>query len=314
VLAQLAADAPTNSRAWQAMPEWYWHSAFTDARPASTVLWSIPGSGPDGGGADAAGTIAAANRHALLSTMTIGLGHSMYIASDQTWRMRQVGGQNLHDRFWGQVLNWAVGSDLPAGGKYVRFGTNQPAYDQTQPVIVTARVLKDDLTPYTGLSFSAVARAAEDAPGTVEARFSPMESPGYYQATLGGLPIGDVEISLRGGEVERLLNNDPSVTLKTLVIRVFPTLNAERQNMNTDAAMLENIARAGGGFSVDAGYADLLLSRLPKIEHKETSVYQLGFFTDPRAPGTYWAHWGFFCLFVLLITVEWIVRKAAGLV
>ncbi len=90
--------------------------------------------------------------------MPVGLGHSLYLASDQTWRLRQVAGENLHDRFWGQVLNWAVGSDLPAGGKYVRFGTNEPAYDQTQPVIVTARILHEDLTPYTGLGFSAVAR------------------------------------------------------------------------------------------------------------------------------------------------------------
>ncbi|HEY4329250.1 MAG TPA: hypothetical protein VGN88_05905 [Phycisphaerae bacterium] len=123
VMAQLAGDPASNSRAWSAMPDWYWHSPFTQAKPAATVVWSI---GDDGPGA--VGTIAEANRHALLSTMTIGLGHSLYLASDQSWRLRQVGGANLHDRFWGQVLNWAVGSDLPAGGKYVRFGANQPTY------------------------------------------------------------------------------------------------------------------------------------------------------------------------------------------
>ncbi len=314
VLAQLGTDTSANSRAWQGMPQWYWHSNFTEAKPAAAVLWSIPGLGAAAGEADPIGTIAEANRHALISTMTIGLGHSLYLASDQTWRLRQVGGLNLHDRFWGQVLNWAVGSDLPAGGKYVRFGTNQPTYEQTQPVVVTARILKDDLTPYTGLGFSAVARPKQGAGGTVEANFSPMESPGYYQATLAGLPIGDEEISLKGGEVERLLSSDPTVTLKTLVIKVFPTQNLERQNMNTDAAMLEAIARAGAGYSVDAPYAGLLLSRMPKIQHTETSAYQLGFFTDPDASGTYWAHWGFFGLFVLLLTLEWIVRKMTGLV
>src|SRR5205814_9703483 len=115
-----------------------------------------PAPGP---AAAAAGSGAEANRHALLATMTIGLGKSLYIASDQTWRLRQVGGANMHDRFWGQVLRWAVGSDLPAGGKYVRFGASQPVYDQTQPVVITARVLKDDLTPYTGVAFSALARS-----------------------------------------------------------------------------------------------------------------------------------------------------------
>jgi hypothetical protein len=265
--------------------------------------------------------IALANRHALMATMAIGLGRSLYLSADQTWRLRQVGGANLHDRFWGQVINWAAGSDLPAGGKYVRFGTNQPTYEQTQPLIVTARVLRDDLTPYTGLSFSAVARPVRggggggDAPAnTVEARFEPMESPGYYQATLSGLPIGDDEIALKGAEVERLLNGDPSVTMRTILIKVLPTMNAERRNMNTDPTMLETIARSGGGFSVDGEYADILLSRLPEIERQEVSILQLGLFTDPGAWGTQVAHWSFLALFALVITVEWGVRKWVGLV
>jgi len=91
-------------------------------------------------------------------------------------------------------------------------------------------------------------------------------------------------------------------------------MNAERRNMNTDPAMLEAIARAGGGFSVDGQYADLLLTRLPKIEHTSTSVYQLGFFTDPSAVGTRLAHGIFLALFALIITLEWGLRKRAGLV
>ncbi len=341
VLAQLGAEAGSNGLAWQNMPLWYWHSPFTDAKPAASVIWSIselaggnrggagggagggiggaegvPGAGqvrPEGGGREVFGALLDANRHALLSTISIGLGHSLYIASDQTWRLRQVGGLNLHDRFWGQVLNWAVGSDLPAGGKYVRFGANQPTYEQTQPVIITARILKDDLTPYTGLSFNAVARPVRGPQNMVQARFEPMESPGYYQATLSGLPIGDDEISLAGAEVERLLNTDPTVTLKTVLVKVYPSMNAERRNLNTDPAALEAIARAGGGFSVDGQYADMLFSRLPKIEHTEISIYQLGFFTDPAAMGTKVSHGLYLAIFALLITLEWALRKRAGL-
>jgi len=319
-LAQLEGDAASSSRAWSRMPSWYWHSPFTEAKPAATALWAISDTGA-AGAADPLGSMALANRHALIATISIGLGHSLYLASDQSWRLRQVAGENLHDRFWGQVLNWAVGSDLPAGGKYVRFGASQAAYDQTQPVVITARVLRDDLTPYTGLPFSAVARPAHTLSGqtgntgpAVEASFEPMQSPGYYQATLGGLPIGDVEISLKGTEVERLLNNDPTVTLHSLLIKILPVMDAERRNMNTDPDMLEEVAEAGGGFSLDLPYADVLLSRLPKIEHKETSVLQLGFFTDPEALGTRWAHGLFLLFFAMVITFEWAWRKKAGLV
>jgi hypothetical protein len=41
---------------------------------------------------------------------------------------------------------------------------------------------------------------------------------------------------------------------------------------------------------------------------------QIGFFTDPSAPGTKWAHWGFLAVFATLLTLEWALRKRAGLV
>lgn len=327
-LAQLGNDPTGNAQAWSGMPAWYWHSPFTQTKPAATALWTINdlsrAVAPTDPAADPAGPLAAANRHALLSTLPIGLGHSLYLASDQSWRLRQVAGENLHDRFWGQVLNWAVGSDLPAGGKYVRFGASQASYAQNQPVVITARVLREDLTPYTGLGFSAVAHAVhtlggggadsqDQGPGVV-ARFEPMESPGYYQATLGGLPIGDVEISLQGSEVERLLNNDPTVTLRSLLIKILPVPDVERANMDTNPRLLEDVAEAGGGYSLDLPDADVLFSRLPKIEHKETSTLRFGFFTDPAAEGTRWAHGLFLALFAILITGEWALRKRAGLV
>ncbi len=72
----------------------------------------------------------------LLCTGTYGSGRVMYLASDSTWRLRQVNGQNLHERFWGQVVRWAVGNDLPAGGKLVKFGTNKPRYVGGEPVML----------------------------------------------------------------------------------------------------------------------------------------------------------------------------------
>jgi hypothetical protein len=322
VLGQLALDAQGNAVVWSNLSPWYWHSAYTEARPSASVIWSITEMAAplavEGGGLAGLGE---SRKHALLATMNVGLGKSLYLASDQTWRLRQVYGTNVQDRFWGQVLRWAVGSDLPAGGKFVRFGSNQPRYAQGQPVVITARVLREDLTPYSGLNFSAVARpvklgtAASPSTSTTEARFveSP-ETPGYYRATLGGLAPGDVEISMQGSEVERLLNNDPTVTQKTLVVKILPQLDLEQRNMNTDPALLQRVAAAGGGFSVDACYVDVLASHLPEIQRTEKITEEVGFFTDPTARGTKIAHWVFLGLFALLLTAEWTIRKIVGLV
>ena len=70
------------------------------------------GRGAGGGGE---GPLALCWQRALLAVQTIGLGRVLYLAGYQTWRFRNARG-NLQDRFWGQVVGWAVGSDLPAGG------------------------------------------------------------------------------------------------------------------------------------------------------------------------------------------------------
>ena len=123
--------------------------------------------------------------------------------------------------------------DLPAGGAgSSASATSQPNYQQGQPVVITALILREDLTPYTGISFYAHAvPSGGKGDAAIDAHFveSP-DAPGYYRATLGGLPPGDVDISLQGPEVERLLNSDPSVTQKKHCrSKSSPSLDLEQQ-------------------------------------------------------------------------------------
>jgi len=325
VLARFAADEATNTALWSRVPPWYWHSEQTVAKPGANVVWYI--GEPEGrlvGTNDELGDFSLARRRALLSTMTLGLGRVLYLASDQTWRLRQVGGENVQDRFWGQVIRWAAGSDLPAGGRFVRFGTNRPRYQQgdpQDPVQVTAHVLHTDLTPNTGQAIRVVARPMRPgtAPGPIVGSAVMVEAqggsaPGYYKASLGSLPAGDIELSLEGAEVEHLLADDPSVTQKTIVIKLLPQLDAERRNMNTDPEMLANLAQLGGGLALDGPYADVLAAHLPQISRTLTHVEQIGFFGDPKDRFTYFFHFGFLLLFCVVITTEWAVRKYAGMV
>jgi hypothetical protein len=208
----------------------------------------------------------------------------------------------------------------------VRFGSDRTNYDQGQPVTITARVTHEELTPFTGLSFSAVAapvagEAVGSRPAPVmnptvnEARFVEMpESPGYYRATLSGLPSGSVDISLRGAEVERLLKDDSTVVQKSLVISIASQSNREMSNMNTDLDRLRKITTAGGGVTVMGNTADVLAWHMPAVEHVNEIPMQMGFFADPNSAQTKWAHIGFLVLFALVLTLEWAIRKRGGLI
>ncbi len=319
ILSQLGLDDTSNAELWSGIPPWYWHSEQTQAKLAANVLWSIADKQADAdhvpGPPAGVNTLEAARQRSLLCTMSVGLGRVMYLASDSTWRLRQVNGQDLHERFWGQVIRWVVGSDLPAGGTFVRFGTNKPRYADGEPIHVTARVLKEDLTPLTGQHFKVVARIAGDDKIVHDAEMedSP-QTPGFYHATLPTLPPGQIELALAGPEIEQLMASDTTDAARKLGIQVLADSNLEMQNINADHEAMEQIAQAGGGIALDAAYADVLAEHLPDLRHNETTIEQIGMFADPKDPWTRKAHWAFLAAFVSLITTEWILRKAGGLV
>lgn len=323
ILAQLHSDPQIAAQLAGQLPPWFFHSAYTRARPASQVLWYI--AEPEsanlanrGASASVAESFPLVRQHALLSTMSLGLGRTVYLASDQTWRLHNVAGHDLANRFWSQLIRWSAGNDLPAGGRFVRFGASASQTVSGEPVTIIARILQEDLTPLQGEHFTAQATllADKEAPKLIDSTpFVPQpDAPGYYRATVGSLPPGTIEIALQGGTVERLLNTDPTATPKTLRLQVAPRLDVEDRDTNTNPALLVAVAQAGGGISLPFTAARILAESLPVQQETHTSLETLGLFTDPKSPYTRAAHLIFLALFTLILLAEWLLRKHAGLV
>jgi hypothetical protein len=252
--------------------------------------------------------------------MNVGLGKVMYFSGDHSWKLRNVNGRNLHERLWGQVIRWVVGSELPAGGQFVRFGSDQPRYVAGETATVTARVTDKKFAPQKGLKFKVLARSVgggsePKALHRVEAEMVEVpEAPGQYRARLGNLPNGQVELSLVGPEVQQLLADDPKALQKTLTVEVQSGLNLEQRNINADRNALNAIAVAGGGVAVDGAHANVLGDYIPELNYKTTSAEQVALFADAKDPGTRRTHWAFLGIFVALVTAEWVIRKIGGLV
>jgi hypothetical protein len=331
ILGQFSEDAGTNGELWASMPLWYWHSEQTAARAGASVIWSIEDALAAKAKSQApsrpqtsAEEFEFQTQHALLATMNVGLGRVMYLASDQTWRLRYVQTpgadshiEDLHRRFWGQAIRWAVGNDLAAGGKFVKFGANKHSYIGGEPVVITARVLKEDFTPMTGQSFKIVAnkKGVGSASGEATMVEASSEGAGIYRGTMT-LPAGSYGLSVRGGDPERLLASDTTVdpAQKILQIDVLPDATVEDRDVNADPQRMAAIAKAGSGVAMDGAYFDVLANHLPVIDHTDVQVVQAGLFSNPADPRTQYAHWAFFAIFAVLITAEWVLRKRGGLV
>ena len=314
-------DSGINAELWNNVSPWFWHSDQTVARPGASVIWTIEpkdASTQQLSRGDSSDEVAASRQRALLATMNVGLGRVMYLASPETWRLRYVQtrgvdarAEDLHRRFWGQVIRWATASDLPAGNKDVRYGTDKRAYVGGDPIVVTARIMNPEAT--RGEAFKAVAVEADGrAAGEAGMVAAPAEGPGIFRGTLN-LPAGSYVLSLRGGQPEQLLKGE-NAAQKTLQIEVQSNASVEDQNVNTNPSVMEAIARDGDGIALDGPYFDVLADQLPEVDRTKTTVSQAGLFNNPDYRRTWWAHWIFFGCFVVLLTAEWVLRKLGGLV
>lgn len=314
-------DPGINAELWSNLSPWFWHSDQTVARPGANMIWTIErkdATTQQPSHDDSSEELAASRQRALLATMNVGLGRVIYLASPQTWRLRYVQtlgidarAEDLHRRFWGQVIRWATQSDLPAGNKDVRFGTDKRAYVGGEPIVVTARMMNP--RAIRSEAFKAVAVKADGrAAGEAAMIAAPAEGPGIFRGTLN-LLAGSYVLGLRGGQPEQLLKGE-NAAQKTLQVEVQSNASVEDQNVNTDPPLMEAIAREGDGIALDGPFFDILADQLPVIDRTETMVFQAGLFSSPDNRQTWWAHWIFFGCFVVLLTAEWVLRKLGGLV
>ena len=317
VLSAFSADRGENGRMIAAMPRWYWHSEQTDARAGARVIWAIPagaGRSPTGQSFDSE------HRHALLAAMSVGSGRVLYLASDETWRLRQLDGHNGQNIFWGHVLRWATGQSLPAGGRFVRFGTDHHHYHAGQQVRVRARVLGENLLPQSNLHFRVVVLSeptkANPGPQQVaQATMTPSPgSAGYYDGVIAGLAPGHYRVTLRGSPVGHELRDDPTASVKSIAISVSRQANLELLDPSAEPAALMRLAEAGQGAMVRGPFASLLLKHIPNAKKTFNIPEKAGFFSNPRSGYTRLAHFLFLLVFAGVITAEWIVRKINGVV
>jgi hypothetical protein len=303
-------DPSKSAAIWHALPRHQW-GVVGEAKPAATTLAYVAEAGDEIDPPDAQ------KSQGLIVRQNYGFGRVLYVGMDSTWRWRYKVGDVYHHTFWGAVLRWAA-SDKPLmnGNEYLRFGTPQPVYSREEEVQVVVRLneeagpIKADLLagarilrqggpgePEKAVALVPLARR-EAQPRVLEGRVRDLP-PGSYAIEL---VIPDLADKLQAGPTEGAPQEKKSGTIRAH-FTVRPPDSREMIDLETRWPLLEEVAAKSGGkvfTPEDAGeLANLLASQsVPESERHEQRLWQWEFVLGAM---------------LVLLTLEWVGRKLAGL-
>ncbi len=290
-LFRISADREKNDAIFASLPELFWVARTLGPRPGASVLAEHP------------------NLHALSGPMPIvvlgryGAGKLFFQATDDTWRWRRHTGELIYDGYWVRVARELMRDARGPGDRRFDFRTDRRVYAYGQTVHLRLELfdprLLDGLGESVMIRVSRPTEAAappirDDAVEMVEIhRLGPQSNlfegafvppmPGSFSLAPTDIPVAPGASASAGIRVDR------------------PDFEARRPE--ADHETLERIAAATGGKVV---LLDQLEADFGAI--RDRSVRIPDDVTEPL-----WDSKLVFGLFVLMISMEWGLRKLFGL-
>lgn len=242
----------------------------------------------------------AMKQNAFLCWQPIGRGRVVYFSGPDTFRLRYLRGDALHYRFWGQLLRWAIASDLSAGTEFVRVRTEKTRYNSREVVRAFVRLADAEGAPMPSEKISLTV-TADDREQSVPLVADP-DVPGGYQGEIGTLEPGVYRIQ-PGGLVIDQLQSETEIEPAFCSVTVQADTPRELVDTRCDRALASQIAGITGGQVVPPTAVEEVLG-LTDLEPIVTKKAQ-------RKP--LWTRWRYLWIVFGCLQIEWIIRKWKGL-
>lgn len=278
---QLAeSDEAANEALWRRLPELRYVS-HVEALPGSEIL------------ATAKNDI---EQSPLFITRQFGAGRVFFSATDETWRWRYRIADVIHQRLWNQIARWVMRLPMAVHGQCLSLDSGRSSYAVGDSIEIRARLKQLDGQLATSQSVEAIVDCADRTVLTLPLMADP-SLPGVYAGRVEKLPIGNYTISVRASGFSR-----ESLDIQTQFSVVEPN-SVEMQQLARNKQLLEKIAETTGGKYLDEEEGDQLRELLRPlsggtIDQSETVLWQ-----------SYW----WFVPILASLTLEWWLRKKAGL-
>ncbi|GAA4455488.1 hypothetical protein [Novipirellula rosea] len=245
----------------------------------------------------------------FLCWQPVGRGRVVYLAGPDTYRLRFLRGDRLHYRFWGQLMRWAIASDLSAGNRSVRIRTSKTLYETDQPVDVEVELLDSDGNPVIEDSGATEVLNLRLISGEDE-RMVPLapdaERPGHYRAEIRSLTPGVYQAQPGGSLVESLAEIDAAEATPEIASATFTVqadLPTELVDTRCNRVLAGQVAELSGGQVLPPTAVSEIIE-LTNLDPIVTHRVQ-------RQP--LWLRWRYLWLVFGCLQIEWIIRKWRGL-
>lgn len=270
-----------NQHAWSLVKPLYDLPRLSGVRPGATVLATLSNQGNR------------ADPYPLIAWQRYGGGKTMFVGSDQLWRLRFKRGDAYHAHFWSQSIQFLALSRLLGENKRIRLETDRKNYQTTDRVLIQATVLDEDFHPLKAASYQVLVEQVppKGEPRTVTLKPVP-NIDGMYQGFITAEQDGNFQVrTLPQSEGS---SNRPDFQIEAM--------SREKRELDLQVDQLKKLAELTGG-------KYLMVRDLPKLH--ELIPDQSRVVALPPQEAELWNSWWVFAFIVSLAGVEWFMRRSS---
>jgi hypothetical protein len=238
-----------------------------------------------------------------------GAGRTLYAGIDDAWRWRFYKGELVFDNYWIQQIRYLARSKK-LGQRKFNLTTLRPSYELGEQIQVNLRVLDPELLPQLPEQLSVT---IEDSKGQVVRKESMQRQEGqndYYVASWQADTVGQFNFKLPP------LGGNTQSAEQPILVKV-PRL--ELQNPSVDRTLISKLAEkieGKEGVTSEPDISKLNLANEADYDIVRTELVKIPTASQTIAIDTNEPLWNAplaMVIFVTLISLEWILRKAYGM-
>lgn len=276
-------DRQQTLKRWETLPGIFWSFPSMEPKPTAQVL--VEHSDPT--------LRSVEGPRPLLVSGRYGAGQVLYLGFNGTWRWRKAGSQaEFFDKFWVQAVRYLVESRSLEGRRRGNVQTDNDQYEIGDKVTITARLQDASYQPLSAEKVEATLQVQGEPPAAVT--LVPLSNqPGTFEGTVIPRKTGQHKVSLR---IPGATSDEAGI--ETAFDVRLPTVETLQVWLNKP--LLTDLAELSGGryFEINE------VAELAKAVPDKTETIEIRSQPDPL-----WDRWELLTFVVVLLGLEWAVRK-----